>query len=58
MIRRNVVEKNAGLYIFKFPLPPGGGGNQRVWRWGRKSRREKGKKRKFWENITFGSAKS
>ena len=30
---------------------------QRVWRWGRKSKREKEKK-KFRENIIFGSTKS
>ena len=39
----------SGLYII----------NQRVWRWGRKSKREKGeKKRTFRENITFDSTKS
>jgi len=41
----------AGLYILE-------GKNQRVWRWGRKSKGKKKKKRKFGENITFYSTKS
>ena len=41
------------------PLPSGGGGNQRVWRWGRESRREKKRKKdNLGENIILGSTKS
>ena len=48
--------------LLSLPRPPGGppgGGNQRVWRWGRESNGEKErKKRKFGENKNLDSAKS
>ena len=39
--------------FLSFPLPGGGGGNQRVWRWGRKSKGEKGEKKKIWGKYNF-----
>ena len=53
-------DTDSGLYIVLHSLPPGGGGgnNQRVWRWGKKSKGEKEKKRKFGENLTFSSTTS
>ena len=35
------------------PLCGGGGGNQRVWRWGGKSKREKREKKKIWGKYNF-----
>ena len=46
-IIKNITDfhKNPGLYIIEFPLM--GGGNQRVWRWGRKPKGEKREKKKI-----------
>ena len=44
----------AGLYILEFSPPRWGGEkNQRVWRWGRKSKGEKREKKEIWGKYNF-----
>ena len=50
-LQRGGTNTTAGLYILEFPPPPGG--NQRVWRWGRKSQMETREKKEIWGKYNF-----
>ena len=52
-LQRSGTNTTAGLYILEFPPPVGGGGNQRVWRWGRKSQMETREKKEIWGKYNF-----